>query len=81
MLFHEIYGSYYNVIAAVLSEAVNGTLGDRKIRKIIQEKAFDESILNIPDKLIGGSWNLLTEDYETPLISEPKIHLTMLQKR
>ena len=81
MLFHEIYGSYYNVIAAVLSEAVNGTLGDRKIRKIIQEKAFDESILNIPDKLIGGSWNLLTEDYETPLIHEPKIHLTMLQKR
>lgn len=39
MLFHEIYGSYYNVIAAVLSEAVNGTLGDRKIRKIIQDQA------------------------------------------
>lgn len=81
MLFHEIYGSYYNVIAAVLSEAVNGTLEDRKIRKIIQEKAFDESILNIPDKLVGGNWHLLTEDYETPLMSEPKIHLTMLQKR
>ena len=30
MLFHEIYGSYYNVIAAVLSEAVNGTLEDKK---------------------------------------------------
>ena len=54
MLFHEIYGSYYNVIAAVLAEAVNGKLNERKLQDIIYEKAFDESILNIPDKLAGG---------------------------
>lgn len=81
MLFHEIYGSYYNVIAAVLAEAVNGKLNERKLQDIIYEKAFDESILNIPDKLAGGDWHLLTRQYETPLLKEPGMPLTTLQKR
>ena len=30
MLFSEIYGSYFNVVAAVLSEASDGKLTDRR---------------------------------------------------
>ena len=81
MLFHEIYGSYYNVIAAVLGKAVEGKLDKKKLLEIVYEKAFDESILNIPDKLVGGQWNLLTRDYETPLLEKPQMPLTTLQKR
>lgn len=81
MLFHEIYGCYYNVVEAVLSEALDGTLDKKKIRKIVQEKAFDDSILNIPDKLAGGNWNLLSVDFSTPLTSKPKMNLTTLEKR
>ncbi|MDD7388769.1 MAG: WYL domain-containing protein [Lachnospiraceae bacterium] len=81
MLFHEIYGSYYNVIAAALAEAVKGKLNKKKLQDIIYEKAFDESILNIPDKLAGGHWYLLTAQYKTPLLKEPAMPLTTLQKR
>ena len=81
MLFHEIYGSYYNVIAAVLGEAVKGKLTKKKLQEIIYEKAFDESILNIPDKLVGGQWNLLTKDYGTPLSETPRMSLTTIQKQ
>ena len=80
MLFHEIYGSYYNVIAAVLTEALSEDLNAGKIRKIIQEKAFDESILNIPEKL-QENWALLTPDYKTRLQNPPTMPLTTLQKR
>lgn len=81
MVFHEIYGSYYNVIAAVLAEAVDGTLNQKKVGRIINKKAFDESILNIPEKLIGGEWNLLTAEYDTPILEKPRMALTTIQKR
>jgi|GEM_PF-4043270 len=38
MLFNEIYGSYYNVVAAVLREAVSGELTDARLNAIIHEK-------------------------------------------
>lgn len=40
MLFSEIYGSYFNVVAAVLSEASAGCLTDRRMTELIQAKAF-----------------------------------------
>ena len=48
MLFSEIYGSYFNVVAAVLSEAAENTLTTGKLTAIVQEKAFAESVLSIP---------------------------------
>ena len=48
MLFSEIYGSYFNVIAAVLAEASEGCLTERRITDLVQEKAFAESALSIP---------------------------------
>ena len=47
MLFSEIYGSYFNVVAAVLTEASAGTLTANRLTVIVQEKAFAESALSI----------------------------------
>lgn len=81
MLFSEIYGSYYNAVAEILKEAVDGNLTQQNMRDIITRKAFGESMLSIPDALEKGEWPLLTEGYETPLNHEPKMPLTDLQKR
>lgn len=81
MLFNEVYGSYYNVVAAILSEAVSGELTDKRIDEIIRRKAFGESVLSIPAALRNGSWPLLTKDNKTPLEHTPVMPLTALQKR
>jgi len=80
MLFHEIYGSYFNVVAEVLSEACNSTLTDKRLHEIIRSKAFDESVLEIPYAL-KNDWSLLTDDMKTPVKHAPTMPLTLLQKR
>ncbi len=81
MLFSEIYGSYFRVVSEILNEAVNNTLDNKKIYNIITEKAFSESILNIPSALKGGEWNLITDDFHTPIKNSPSMPLTKLQKQ
>lgn len=81
MLFSEIYGSYYQAVAKILSQAVEGTLDGKTLRQIVQDTAFAESPLTIPDALSSGQWPLLNPDYSTPLYQEPAMPLTMLQKR
>ena len=80
MLFHEIYGSYYNVIAAVLEEAVKGRAGRKKISEIVEEKAFSESGIRIVDALTDGSWPLLKKDGTTCIRQVPTMPLTELEK-
>ena len=46
MLFHEIYGCYYNAVAEILHQAVNGELTEKGMQKIVTEKAFSESKYN-----------------------------------
>lgn len=81
MLFSEIYGSYFNVVAAVLSEAEENTLTAGKLTAIVQEKAFAESVLSIPAALQSGAWPLLDSGYHTVLRGKPTMPLTTLQKR
>ena len=81
MLFHEIYGSYYLAAAAILKEAVKGNLTGREMNSLIQEHAFGESLLTIPDGLKGEKWRLLHKDFSTPLEKEPAMPLTLLEKR
>lgn len=81
MLFSEVYGTYYNVLAAVLGEAVNGALTQERLHALVQEKAFGESALTIPSNLQNGAWQLLTADLKTPLRHAPTMPLTTLQKR
>ena len=73
MLFNEVYGSYYKVIAAILTESVSGELTDKRISEIIREKAFGESVLTIPTSLRDGSWPLLTRENATPLEHTPSM--------
>lgn len=81
MLFSEIYGSYYQAVAKILSKAVEGTLDGKTLRQIVQDTAFAESPLTIPNAMSSGQWPLLNPDYNTPLYREPAMPLTMLQKR
>lgn len=81
MLFSEIYGSYFNVVAAVLAEAVKGELTGRRLTELVREKAFAESALTIPTALKDGRWPLLDEDFQTVIRHEPTMPLTTLQRR
>ena len=81
MLFSEVYGTYYNVLAAVLEKAVEGDLTRQGMLDIVREKGFEESILTIPDALESQTWPLITADYGTPLANVPTMPLTTLQKR
>lgn len=81
MLFNEIYSNYFNVVADVLAKACEGDLSSSDINKIVAEKAFGESMLNIPSALKNQEWKLLTKDLKTPLLSKPTMPLTTLQKQ
>lgn len=81
LLFHEVYGSYYQTVAKILSRAVQGNLTRRDIPKMVQEYAFAESWSNLTESLMDGSWPFLNEDLETELRYEPKMPMTTLQKR
>lgn len=81
MLFHEIYGRYYHTVAAILQKAAEGSLSERDITELVQQKAFSESMLTIPAALKDGTWPLLTPTLTTPLRHAPTMPLTALQKR
>ena len=81
MLFSEIYGSYFNVVAAVLAEAVEGCLTEGCLTELVQEKAFAESVLAIPAALKSGDWPLLGKNFEPVIRHKPTMPLTTLQKR
>ena len=81
MLFHEIYGSYYQTVSLILKDAVNGSLTKKSMAELVQEHAFGESFLSIPEGLTGEQWRLLHRDFTTPLMTEPAMPLTHLQKR
>lgn len=81
MLFHEVYGSYYQAVAKILAKAVEGTLDRKTISKTVQQYAFAESWNNLTESLMNGDWPFLDEDLATELLYEPKMPLTTLQKR
>lgn len=81
MLFHEIYGCYYNAVAEILRQAVNGELTEKEMRRIVSEKAFTESFLTVIPSLKDEKWQLLKNDLSTPIKNEPSMPLTDLQKR
>lgn len=80
MIFNEVYGNYYNAVARILSEAVNGNLDRAKITKIAEKEAFGESIVTIPDSLISEKWPLINSEFETPIKNKPTMPLSDIQK-
>lgn len=81
MLFSEVYGSYFNVVAKVIEQAIGGTLTDKNLYEIVSENAFSESVMNIPTALKSGEWKLITPEYKTPIKHKPTMPLTTLEKR
>lgn len=81
MLFSEVYGTYYNVLAKLLTKAVEGSLTQETMVDLVRENGFEESILTIPEALKNQTWPLITEDYGTPLSHKPAMPLTTLQKK
>lgn len=80
-MFNEIYSAYYNAVAAVLKEASNKALTDQEIRKIVETKAFRESVLTILPALRDEKWQLLDKDGKSILEHNPQMPLTKLQKQ
>jgi hypothetical protein len=81
MLFSEVYGTYFNTVAAILREAVQGGITEKRITEIVNEKAFSESILSLIPSLKSEEWLLLNGKGQTPIKSPPQMPLTILQKR
>ena len=81
MLFSEVYGSYFRVVASVLTEAAKGCLTDHRMTELVQEKAFAESTLSIPNALRESRWPLLDKSLCPVLRHTPAVPLTDLQRR
>ena len=81
MLFHEVYGSYYQAVSKILAKAVEGDLTRKDISGLVQQYAFAESWSNLTDSLLNGDWPFLDEDLGTEILYEPQMPLTTLQKR
>ena len=71
MMFHEIYGSYYQTVAHVLRAAVDHPLASNELKEIITGHAFGESEWNIESALREERWQLIRKDGTTPIRKKP----------
>lgn len=81
MLFHELYGYYYQAVQKILSAALQHEITPQDIRTIIDETAFSESYLTIEPALQQGLYQLFDSSLHTPLNHVPIRPLTLLEKR
>ena len=81
MIFSEVYSSYFNTVAAILREAVQSGITEKRIVEIIHKKAFSESVLSILPALKNEEWLLLNDKGQTPIKKPPQMPLTFLQNR
>ena len=81
MIFSELYSAYYNTVAAVLKAACDHPLRKGELRRIVDQKAFGESVLNIEPSIAEERWQFLKADGTTPIRHTPTMPLTLLQKR
>ena len=80
-IFSEVYGTYYNIVAKILGQAVSGGLTLEQLKRIVYKEGYEESALELLPALEDESWLLLTKDFKTPLQYKPTMPLTLLQKR
>lgn len=80
-VFSEVYGTYYNVVAKVLTQALAGKLSAASMQQLVCEGAYGDSVLQLLPALADGTWKLLTPELGTPLKNKPTMPLTALQKR
>ena len=80
-VFSEVYGTYYNVVAKVLAQAMDGRLSAEGLQELVCAGGYGDSALQLLPALSEGTWRLLTPELTTPLQNKPKMPLTTLQKR
>ena len=80
-IFSEVYGTYYNIVAKILGQAVSGGLTLEQLKRIVYKEGYEESALKLLPAFEDESWMLLTKELKTPLKHRPTMPLTLLQKR
>lgn len=81
MIFSEVYGAYYNIMADILKIAVTRPPKKEEIDSIIREKGFAETNLFFGGDLYEDRYKLMTRDGKTPIRHSPSMPLTTAQKR
>lgn len=81
MIFNEIYSVYYNTVAKIIAEILNGNKSEKSLNKIVSENAFGESMLNILPSMKNEKWQIVRKDFTTPLKHKPTMPLTLIQKQ
>lgn len=81
MVFSEIYSAYYNTVAQIIGQIIDGECDEKELQKTVAQKAFGESFLTILPSLKSGKWQLMHPDMTTPLEHKPTMPLTLLQKQ
>lgn len=82
MIFSEVYGNYYKTIATIIDTALDKPITSVEIREIVKEKAFEESLMTIPDEIVScGKWPFLNNKGKTILTKKTYMPPTILQKR
>lgn len=81
MIFNEIYSAYYNAVAKIITAVLNGDADEKSLNKIVSENAFGESMFSILPSLKSEKWQLVNQDFSTPLVNIPTMPLTAMQKQ
>lgn len=81
MIFSELYSAYYNAVAGILSDIIQGKTSDKELQKNVDRYAFSESVLAILPSLKSEKWQLMKSDITTPVKNVPSMPLTLLEKR
>ena len=81
MIFSELYSAYYNAVAAIILDILDGEHSEKELQKIVSERAFGESLLTIMPSLKNEKWQLVHSDMTTSLEHKPTMPLTTLQKQ
>lgn len=80
MVFNEVYSAYYKAISKMLKYAIKKELNKELMYKIIKEVAFEESSLSIVPAIEKEEWQLLTKELKTPIVNEPALCLTGIER-
>ena len=81
MIFSELYSAYYNAIASIIAEVIEGEHSEKELQKVVSERAFGESVLTIMPSFKSEKWQLVHPDMTTALEHKPTMPLTTLQKQ
>ena len=81
MIFSELYSAYYNAVAGILRDIMQGRTDEKTLRETIMRYAFSESALTILPSLKNEKWQLIRYDMTTPIQNIPSMPMTLLEKR